>query len=76
MYKKLDIYKTLHQWKTCTENITCGYFKVLKQKNNFFNQENNWSAWEKTIFYIFITNIQASMTIQIIQWNIGCKDLD
>ena len=35
MYKKLDIYKTLHQWKTCTENITCGYFKVLKHKNNF-----------------------------------------
>ena len=33
MYKKLDIYKTLQsQWKSCTENITCGYFKSNKTK--------------------------------------------
>lgn len=36
MYKKLDIYKSLHQWKTCTENIACGYFKSTKTKKIIF----------------------------------------
>lgn len=39
MYKKLDTYKTLSQWKTCIWNITCGYFKTTKAKNNFLNMK-------------------------------------